>query len=134
MVVPVCGNLLAHLKLLVRRISQQLMHPRCPRCGEGKLFASTLKIADRCEPCGLDLSTHDAGDGPAFFVILLVGFLITAGAVMVEVKFEPALWVHGIVWVPLTFIACIVFLRTFKMMLVTLEYRVERLKGEQKND
>jgi uncharacterized protein (DUF983 family) len=122
------------LTVPMRSIPQQIIHPRCPRCGEGKLFASTLKITDRCAACGLDLSKHDAGDGPTFFVILLVGFLITAGAVVVEVKFAPALWVHGLIWVPLTFISCIVFLRMFKMLLVTLEYRLEILKSEKPND
>ncbi len=131
MVVPVCRNLLAHLDELVRGLSQQLVRPRCPRCGEGKLFASTLKIAPACSSCGLDLSKQDAGDGPAFFVILIVGFLITVAASVVEVKLEPPLWVHAVLWVPLTFVACIVLLRTFKMMLVTLEYRVERLKRER---
>ena len=118
----------------MRSIPQQIIHPRCPRCGEGKLFTSTLKITDRCEPCGLDLSKHDAADGPTFFVILIVGFLITAAAAVVEVKFGPPLWVHGLIWVPLTFVACLVFLRTFKMLLVTLEYRLDLMKSEQKND
>ncbi len=28
---------------------------RCPRCGEGKLFAGFLRMNNNCEGCGLDL-------------------------------------------------------------------------------
>src|SRR3546814_4506734 len=38
---------------------------RCPRCGKGRLFSGILKIAERCNACGLDLRKQDAGDGPA---------------------------------------------------------------------
>src|SRR3546814_12221007 len=38
---------------------------RCPRCGKGRLFSGILKIAERCNACGLDLRKQDAGDGTA---------------------------------------------------------------------
>ena len=46
---------------------------RCPRCGQGKLFRAYLKVADRCAVCGLDLSAEDSGDGPAVFVMFIIG-------------------------------------------------------------
>jgi uncharacterized protein (DUF983 family) len=49
---------------------------KCPRCGEGRLFRSYLKVADRCNACGLDLTPQRADDGPAYIVILLVAHLI----------------------------------------------------------
>lgn len=49
---------------------------RCPRCGEGKLFRGYLKVADRCEACGLDYTYQRADDGPAYVVILIVGHLV----------------------------------------------------------
>ena len=45
----------------------------CPRCGQGKLFAGLLRVAERCLTCDLDLRGEDAGDGPAVFVILGLG-------------------------------------------------------------
>ncbi|MBY0421244.1 MAG: DUF983 domain-containing protein [Parvularculaceae bacterium] len=48
---------------------------RCPRCGEGPLFASYLRLASRCTRCGLDYAKADSGDGPAVFVIFIVGFV-----------------------------------------------------------
>lgn len=49
---------------------------KCPRCGEGKLFQSYLKVAPCCDACGLDLTPQRADDGPAYVVILLVAHLI----------------------------------------------------------
>ena len=46
---------------------------RCPQCGRGKLFAGLLTVRERCEVCGLDLRAHDSGDGPAAFLILILG-------------------------------------------------------------
>ena len=49
---------------------------RCPRCGEGKLFKGFITIADKCEVCGQDFKFADSGDGPAIFVMLIVGFIV----------------------------------------------------------
>lgn len=45
---------------------------RCPRCGEGRIFSSYLKVADECGSCGLELSLQRADDGPAYVVMLVV--------------------------------------------------------------
>ena len=49
---------------------------RCPRCGRGRLFDGYLTVAARCSACGLDLSKADSGDGPAVFIIFILGFLV----------------------------------------------------------
>lgn len=48
---------------------------RCPGCGEGRLYAGFLKVAEACGRCGLDLRDHDAEDGPVVFVILAAAVL-----------------------------------------------------------
>jgi len=50
---------------------------RCPRCGTGRLLGNLLKVAERCSECELDLSAQDSGDGPAVFVIFIIGPIIT---------------------------------------------------------
>ena len=49
---------------------------KCPRCGTGRLFSSYLKTAPDCSNCGLDYKFIDTGDGPAVFIILIVGFIV----------------------------------------------------------
>lgn len=48
----------------------------CPRCGNGRLFDGFLTVKPACSACGLDYGFADAGDGPAVFVMLIVGFLV----------------------------------------------------------
>ncbi len=63
---------------------------RCPRCGEGKVLHSYLKVNDTCSNCNLDLSKARADDGPAYLTILLVGHLMAPLLHIVYFKWEPA--------------------------------------------
>jgi uncharacterized protein (DUF983 family) len=96
---------------------------RCPRCGQGSLFAGYLAVAPRCPVCALDYSSFDPGDGPAVFVILIVGFLVAGGALIVEVAFQPPYWVHAVIWLPAIFILAFGFLRLVKSTLLVLQYK-----------
>jgi uncharacterized protein (DUF983 family) len=96
---------------------------RCPRCGEGALFAGLLAVRLACAVCGLDLSAQDAGDGPAVFVILLLGFIVVGLGAIVEIKFSPPMWVHLLLWTPLTLFGAIAMLRPLKAGLIALQYR-----------
>jgi len=95
----------------------------CPSCGKGRLFSGFLHIAERCEACGLDLRFADAGDGPAVFVILIVGFLIVGAALLFEVNYEPPLWMHAVIWPPLLLVLALGLLRLLKGGLVSLQFR-----------
>ena len=96
---------------------------RCPRCGKGSLFAGLLRVRSTCVICGLDLSTQDAGDGPAVFVILFLGLIVVALAGFVEIRFSPPIWVHLVLWTPLIFGGAVAMLRPFKAGLIALQYR-----------
>ena len=60
----------------------------CPRCGERTLFESWVAFAPRCRACGLDFSAFNVGDGPAAFLILIVGAILTAAAITVELTWQ----------------------------------------------
>ena len=111
-----------------RSLAQQVLAPRCPRCGTGKLFKDMLGIVDECADCQLVLKHHDAADGPTFFAIVFVGFLVMALMSIVEFRFAPPLWLHALLWIPFTFVACIVVLRTVKTILISVEYRLALLR------
>ena len=72
------------------------LRTRCPRCGEGRLFAGFLEVAPRCERCGLDYAFVDSADGPAVFVILISGFIVVFAALIVEFVYAPPYWVHAL--------------------------------------
>jgi uncharacterized protein (DUF983 family) len=96
---------------------------RCPRCGEGRLFAGLLAIRERCEACGLDLTRVDTGDGAAGLVVLVLGFIIVGLAFWVDFTFEPPLWVHAVIWPLVTIPAAILMIRLLKAGLVWSQYR-----------
>jgi uncharacterized protein (DUF983 family) len=102
---------------------------RCPACGKGKLFRGFLRVASGCSACGLDYSKLEAGDGPAVFVILIVGAIVTGGALLTEVWFSPPYWVHAVIWGPAVVILSLCFLRPLKAGLVVLQYKHRAEEG-----
>ena len=106
---------------------------RCPRCGKGRLFDGYIKVGPSCPNCGLDYGFADAGDGPAVFVILLIGFLVVGLALWAEVSFSPPLWLHLIIWIPLSAGLCLLLLRALKGVLITLQYKNNAHEGELDN-
>jgi len=80
-------------------------------------------LADRCTTCGLDLKAADSGDGPAIFVIFIVGPIVTLMALWVEAAFEPPYWVHMVLWGPAILLGSLALLRPFKATLIALQYR-----------
>jgi uncharacterized protein (DUF983 family) len=103
---------------------------RCPRCGDGKLFSGFLSVGGHCSNCRLDYSFANAGDGPAVFVILIVGFVVVGSALWMEVTLAPPLWVHFILWIPLAIILSLAALRLLKGVLITLQYANKAAPGE----
>jgi uncharacterized protein (DUF983 family) len=102
----------------------------CPRCGQGKLFDGLVKVRPSCKSCGHDYSFADAGDGPAVFVILIIGFLVVGLALWMEVTYSPPIWLHFILWIPLTIGLSLWLLRVLKALLIALQYRNNAHQGE----
>jgi uncharacterized protein (DUF983 family) len=102
---------------------------RCPRCGQGALFAGFLKVAPRCESCGLDFAFADSADGPAFFVMSLAGFIVVCAALVVEVLYQPPYWLHALLWIPLILVATLLPLRPAKGLMLALQYHHKAEEG-----
>ena len=102
---------------------------RCPRCGRGRLFKGFLSVARRCDSCGLDYGFADAGDGPAVFVTLIAGFFVLGLALVVDVEYEPPLWVHFVIFLPLTLVVCLGLLRPLKGLLIASQYKNKAAPG-----
>ena len=94
----------------------------CPRCGRGKLFQGFLSLRSCCDVCGLDYSFADSGDGPAVFIMFLAGFIVVFAALVTEVVYQPPLWVHAALWLPLILIVTLSPLRPMKGLLIALQY------------
>jgi uncharacterized protein (DUF983 family) len=101
----------------------------CPRCANKTLFAGVATFAPKCLACGLDFSGFNVGDGPAAFLILIVGGLVVGLAIALELGAEPPFWVHILLWLPITTIAVVFSLRLAKAALLALEYRHRAREG-----
>ena len=104
----------------------------CPRCGAKTLFAGWTAFAPRCEACGLDLSAFNVGDGPAAFLTLILGTIVVVLAIVLELSVGPPLWVHLLLWTPVTAAGVIGSLRLAKAALVASEYRNKAAEGRLK--
>jgi uncharacterized protein (DUF983 family) len=103
-------------------IGQAALFGLCPRCGEKTLFDGLLRFADKCDKCNLDFSRFNVGDGPAALVTLAVGTITVGLAIWLQLSVEPPLWVHALLWIPLTIALVIGFLRVTKAGLLASEY------------
>jgi uncharacterized protein (DUF983 family) len=103
---------------------------KCPRCGEGKLYAGFLTLRPACDRCHLDYAFIDAGDGPAVFIIMLAGALVVGAALIVEVKYQPPFWLHAALWLPLILATTLLPLRPMKSLLVALQFHHKAAEGQ----
>ncbi len=104
-------------------IGEAALFAMCPRCGARTLFDGWIKFADKCSACGLDYARFNVGDGPAAFLTMVVGAIVVALALWLQLSVEPPWWVHALLWVPLTIAGVIGGLRLTKAWLLVSEYR-----------
>ena len=105
------------------------LHGVCPNCGQPTLFRSLIGFAPKCRACGLDFDAFNVGDGPAAFLTLVIGGLITGLAIWLELAVAPPWWVHVLIWPPLTLAAVLASLRYSKALLFALEYKHRAREG-----
>jgi len=96
---------------------------RCPRCGKGRLFQGFLTLRSACEACGLDFSKADSGDGPAVFMIFILGFTVVPLIVLVEFVYQPPVWVTPFLGIFLVLGGALALLRPLKGLMIALQYR-----------
>ena len=102
---------------------------RCPRCGEGHMFNGFLTFAPSCEACGLDYSGFNSGDGPAFFVMSIVGTIVVGLALWMEISYEPPIWVHALVAGSLSIGLSLAIIRPLKGVLAALQFANKAEQG-----
>ena len=95
----------------------------CPRCGQGRLFDGLLKFARGCEACGLSYETEDAGDGPAVFVILIIGIFVLPIMMLFHYALKLPMIVTFLIWVPIIIVLTLYLLRLLRGVMFNLQYK-----------
>lgn len=98
---------------------------KCPRCQNGDLYKPGLSmdLRDHCSECALDFTRNDSADGPAVFLIFILGFMLVPIALFTEAAFHWPLWVHGCVWGTLALILTVGSLRPLKAYIIALQFK-----------
>jgi uncharacterized protein (DUF983 family) len=86
------------------------------------VFRAFLKVRDRCDACGEELFHHRADDLPAYLDMVIVGHVVVALLLHVEMLYAPPIWVHMALWVPLTLILSLGLLQPIKGAVVALQW------------
>lgn len=104
---------------------RQSLRCACPKCGKGNVFPNryTLTVKDTCDSCGLKLSDHDSGDGPAVFLVFILGFLLTPLALALDVFVDIPLWAHAILWTIVSLAICLATMQPLKAYVIALTYK-----------
>ena len=107
---------------------------KCPRCGQGELFQGYLTLAQNCAACELDYSKADSGDGPAVFVIFIVGFIAVAVVFILRFGLEAPAWLALGIGILLAFGLILVMLRPLKATLIALQFANKAAEGRLDTD
>lgn len=87
------------------------------------MFEGYLRFREHCRVCGANFKAADAGDGPAVFVILIVGALVTPLLIVLQFGLDLPAWIA----LTLTFAATIglslALLPPFKSVLFALQWK-----------
>lgn len=98
---------------------------KCPRCREGDIYSGlfSLEVKEKCASCGLDLSKNDSADGPAVFLIFLLGFALVPLALIIDYIFHWPMIVHVIVWSMMALGITIGLLKPLKAYIIALQFK-----------
>jgi uncharacterized protein (DUF983 family) len=96
---------------------------RCPQCGKGELFEGYLKFRDHCRACGADFKGADAGDGPAVFVILIVGAIVAPLLIILQFGLDLPGWLALALTMAAAVVLCLALLPPFKATLFALQWK-----------
>lgn len=106
----------------------------CPRCAAPTLFNGPVHFAGHCSSCDLDYAGFNVGDGLAAFLTLIIGALLVALALTVELTIAPPFRVHILLWALFIAAAMVFGLRVGKGVLIAFEYRNAAREGKIRED
>lgn len=102
---------------------------KCPRCGQGPLFDGYLKLRKECEQCRLDYAKADSGDGPAVFVIFIVGFAAVAMAFVARYVLYAPIGVALFISMAFAIGSILLIIRPLKATMIALQYANKASEG-----
>ncbi len=94
----------------------------CPNCGQKTLFSGFITTHTACRNCGTEFHHHRADDAPPYFTMFIVGHIVVPALLVVEKVWQPELWIHFAIWLPLTLLLSLWLLPHVKGALIGLQW------------
>lgn len=82
-----------------------------------------LSFTDSCAVCGADFRNEDAGDGPAIFVIFIVGIFIVPMAIAFDMIFKPPFLVTLLIWGSIIIVVSLWLLRLLRGLMFNVAWQ-----------
>jgi uncharacterized protein (DUF983 family) len=98
------------------------------------MYAGWLRLSDKCEKCGADFRIADAGDGPAVFVMFIVGAMVVPLAFVLEFGFRMAPLLVVAITAVLAVGLSLLLLRPMKALLFALQWKYKAAEARLKQD
>lgn len=118
---------------LVRSLLRGLVC-RCPRCGEGRLFAGYLRAVPNCSACGEPYDgLHRADDLPPYLTVFVVGHLVVALFMALDETVALSMGANLAIFIPLTLVLCLALLQPMKGLTIGLQWAM-RMHGFGEDD
>ncbi|KKC38682.1 hypothetical protein WH87_07050 [Devosia epidermidihirudinis] len=95
---------------------------KCPHCGQGKMFRAYLKVAENCDVCGEQLNLHRADDFPPYIAIMIVGHILVAIMLHMDMVYHVNPLTYLYTMVPLSIIMPLAMLPSIKGAIVGLQW------------
>jgi len=86
----------------------------CPRCDAPGMFTGYLKVAPRCQRCGLEFEAIRSDDVAPYFTILIVGHIVVPLLLAIEQWYSPPVWLEMAIGLPATLLLTLVLLPFIK--------------------
>lgn len=87
------------------------------------MFAGYLKFRDTCAVCAADFKAADAGDGPAVFVILVVGAIVAPLLIILQFGLDLPGWLALTLTMMAAIALCLALLPPFKALLFAFQWK-----------
>jgi uncharacterized protein (DUF983 family) len=98
---------------------------RCPRCGQGSLFYSYLKMVDRCSRCAEPYGHFRTDDAAPWLTILVVGHVTIPFVLIFEQALQPPIGLALAIWLPLVVVLTLILLPRCKGAIAALMWAMK---------
>ncbi len=102
---------------------------RCPACGQGRLFASWLRVASVCEMCAAPLGLINADDAPPYFTVFIVAHVVIGALVALDRVVVLSVGTEMLIFLPATLALVLVLIRPVKGATVGLMMKLGLMRA-----